>query len=120
MGSVFTDWDTTTEEWFSFLAGSWDVREAKRILAKKPRKGVTFNPADWREFAGNIGGEGPADEKVNLDVPVVFITRKSDGKTWNLPIDGWNRIRKANLQGVLELPAVVLTLTESRKIARGA
>lgn len=116
--STFTDWDTETFEHFIFLSATYDVRAAKRILAKKPRESVGMNPSDLAAFAGAIGGEGPDPAKVNLEVPVILVTRKVPGKkgeVYNLPIDGWNRIRKALASGVAEIPAVILTLSESKK-----
>ena len=104
-------WDTTTEETYTFLAYAFDVRRAKEILVAKRHRLDNFDPSQWEDLAKRHIGVNPTN--VDLTVPVFFATPK---KGVYLPIDGWNRIRKAIKEGVTELPAVMLNFKETQTI----
>jgi hypothetical protein len=108
--AAFT-WDTTTEEIYSFMSYSFDVRKAKEILTKKKHKVHEFDPTEWADIAKRHTGMKP--KNINLEIPVIFATPKPG---IFLPIDGWNRIQKAIKEGVPELPAVMLNLKETAQI----
>jgi hypothetical protein len=56
-----------------------------------------------------------ASDEVNLEVPVILIPYRDS----YLPIDGWHRVAKAKLNGLSELPCVVMTKAEAKSIELG-
>lgn len=112
MSSAFR-WDTETEEVFSFLLHSWDVRQAKRIIVARPRVVVAFSLEGLAGVASRVLGMNPSQDSVDFRLPIVVVTTPQGNY---LPIDGWNRIRKALLQGLTEVPSVLLNASESRKV----
>lgn len=107
-------WDTETEEEFWFLTHGYDVREAKRIIVSRPRVVETLGVDTFRGMASRTLGMNPEDASVDLRLPVLVATTKGGNY---LPIDGWNRIRKALRQGDMTVPAVFLNATETKRIS---
>ncbi len=113
MSSSFR-WDTETEEEYWFLTHGFDVREAKRILTSRPRVVEALELEGVKGMASRSHGMNPDDSTVDIRFPVLVATTKGGNF---LPIDGWNRIRKAIRQGETTVPAVFLNASESKKIA---
>lgn len=106
-------WDTETEEQFWFLSHSFDVREAKRIIASKPRVVSPLSLEGIEGWANRVRGMNPDTNTVDIKFPVIVaMTQKGN----SIPIDGWNRIRKAISNGLTEVPAVFLNSSESKKV----
>lgn len=124
------DWDLETEEEFGFLFTTWDVREAKRRIAAAPREIEQVKVSDLAPFLSSTakredGGfriqagiivtreRVASDPTIDLTVPLIgAVTRGGSA----LPIDGWHRVAKAEIQGVEELPIVFLTADESAEV----
>lgn len=119
---------TDEEEYFQFFVTTFDIRAAKRILAKRKRLDVGQMPMDsvseWvSKPSGGVDGivvggitvdwGKAASDAVDTSVPVILAYTKSGAF---FPIDGWHRIAKAKLQGLTHLPAVALTKAESRRV----
>lgn len=122
---------TDEEEYFQFFLSTFDIREAKRILAKRKRVDVgqmsVAGAGGWigeppvaaNDLSGIVVGgvtvdwEKAASDAVDTSVPVILAYTKSGAI---FPIDGWHRIAKAKLQGLTHLPAVALTKAESRRV----
>jgi hypothetical protein len=126
-----TIWDLETVETFRFLFMSFDVREAKRLIAGKKcvpeihrlaisevesllsrrhtnDAGVTTLTmgisVDWKRVED--------DPSIDLSVPVIL----AHGRHGLIPIDGYHRIAKGFRLGVMDLPCVVLSEVDSEKI----
>lgn len=106
-------WHTEAEERYTFLTAGWDVRAAKRLIVAKPRPVKTLSLEGTAGLAAQHNGESPDPTTVDLAVPLVVVTTPAGHA---LPIDGWNRIRKALAEGRTELPAVFLTKAESQRV----
>lgn len=122
---------TDEEEHFQFFTTTFDVREAKRILAKRKRldvgqmpvsaaeSWVGHPPAAENDISGMVVGgimvdwKKAASDVEDTSVPIILAYTKAGGF---VPIDGWHRIAKAKLRGLEYLPAVALTKAESRKV----
>ena len=132
---MFTDWKPQDNEVFRFLHTTYDVDKAKVLLAKNPRESSELVVATCKQFIGGVPprGENPkalpllsvhiewekvwrmVDNPPEEEVPVIL----SHYGEYILPIDGWHRIAKAMAMGMQTVPAVILELNETRKIATG-
>ena len=109
-------WDTETPEWFNLMRFVWDVREAKRILSKKKRVRINRISTDGlRGISTMFSVTAPSDRPIDLSVPLIMIKIPVKG-AGHLPIDGWHRIRYAINSGISELPFVMLTAAEEKRI----
>jgi hypothetical protein len=120
---------TFSEETFGFLWSEWDVDAAKAIIQAKPRKIERVAVSDLEPWlskrtrtetgmsirAGIVVDDGRVanDAKIDLSIPLIAVTLKQGGA---LPIDGWHRVARAVAQGVVDLPIVFLTKSESKSI----
>ena len=115
-------WDTTTEEYFTFMGYVFDVREAKRVIVSKPRETHKLNVENARDVIGEPGGRrlsvvsldwnAALSDEVDLNVPVIVV-RFDD--TY-VVIDGYRRMAKACCQGLPSVPCVVLSEEESEAV----
>lgn len=112
MSSAFR-WDTETAEEFWFLTRGYDVRAAKRIIVSRPRVVESLEVEPVKGIAFRTQGMNPDSASVDIKFPVLVVTTAGGNY---LPIDGWNRIRKAIRQGEAVVPAVFLNASESKKI----
>ena len=114
-----SDLDLMKNEDFHYMNLSWDVREAKRILYKKPRQIINF-PIKGVEYFINSGAIATFNkymDKVDIKIPIIVISViNSDKSIGYFPIDGWHRIRKAIEENIETLPAYVLTVEESKQL----
>lgn len=106
---MFTDWRPTGGEVFRILGTSYDVDEAKRILAAKPREAGTIQGSALNHPL-IMGGKG----EIDMTVPVILATMRGGS---HLPIDGWTRIKEAVCTDSSVL-YVILTRKETLKIER--
>jgi hypothetical protein len=113
-----SDLDLTKIEEFYYGMGTWDVREAKRILYQNPRPKTTFPVESVKHYveSGKIAITPKIMKMANLSIPLILISTKYNDEVSNFPIDGWHRIAKALKEGVKELPAYLLTLEETESI----
>ena len=115
------NWHTKDPEVFEFLATSFDVREAKKILVAKPREIHTARTTDVEGMIGMIrierGEVEVRPEKFDTSIPLIVASFYESSK---LVIDGWHRIAKANRLLIEVLPIVILTEEETLAIMRGA
>jgi hypothetical protein len=119
-------WNTAIPETFQFVRSTWDVGSAKKMIQNKPRKIGNMNIAGVKDLVGSPPVEGQnfrvvgvtvdwskaASDDVDLNVPVILCPHRDS----YMPIDGWHRIAKAVLKGITELPCVVLTKAEAKRI----
>jgi len=109
-----TEWHDS-EETFTFMAHSFDVGAAKRILREKGESALVL-PLPVQSAATFLGfiGIDPVEDwsTINLDVPVILVTVKGS----HLPIDGWHRITKALNEGRETIPCVILDEKETKKV----
>ena|SRR5579872_1099078 len=120
------EWQSDGET-FTFLNIVWNVTEAKRIIASKPRRLDEIEVSEAALLVHRSGASmgqtlpiGPridwnrvdGDPAVDLQVPVI-VAWVPEADSY-LVIDGWHRIAKAIMVSVARLPAVALTRTESR------
>lgn len=123
------DWDTETQERYHFLAACFDVRKAKRLIVKKPRKIQRTDITCFRKriFRDKLNEDGSkticifhaldwqkidSDDAVDLKIPIILATLEDD----HWPIDGYHRIALALEKNIDELPCVVLTEKETKSI----
>lgn len=142
-GLVFLDWNCHDEERFKFLNTQWDVNAAKDILAKSQPTVGDLNLATVKEFLPPLPSAGemlsasyaPPATFLLLTIGLDFQKLIQMVTTWKpetlapviltpyagsyLPIDGWHRIATGIICGEKTLPAVSLTVKESRKCAGG-
>lgn len=115
-------WDTRTADEFCFFHLDFDVRAAKKLIAKAPRKVVLVPIVEYRALARFIVllKERPVDRPVDLAVPMIIARNRmvleGHRRTAQLPIDGWHRMDEGFRRNVTHLPAVFLTLAESRSL----
>lgn len=115
-------WDTDMDETFQLVSRSWDVREAKKIIAsKRARKVYPIPVASLKALVGTpdtlslcVRVDWEVAKIVDVSVPLILV-QDQDLDTC-VPIDGYHRIARAVLDGLTELPAVVLTKAESKKV----
>lgn len=119
------EWKTDLEENFHFLARSWDVSKAKRLIIDNPREVLNANltgivqfvkrPAEGHIVAGVTIKWSEIDEKpeeFDCDFPGILITM-SEG---TFPIDGWHRFAKGLDQGRTVFPCVLLDKAETEEV----
>lgn len=128
---------TKPDQWFTFGPCEFDIDKALEIIGRDAdRPTRTIDVLQWAKMLGvektlaeyHAEGvlpmlRGEIDEeyartKSDLSVPVIVadIRVKQDGEPAHMLIDGTHRLRRAFLEGVLTLPAYVLTFKESRAI----
>ena len=124
VSAPFKDWDKEGGL-FEFLSTSFDLYEAKNILRSRPRPSTKIKVRDWihflpfkeergLRFTVEVDWKKAQSEEVDLTVPVIVARISRDCA---LVIDGWHRIAKGHCtSGCLTLPAVVLTVPETRKV----
>ncbi len=120
-------------ERFQYFFRAFDIDKSKKLLTKVPRKCVRLSTPNLFSMIGAPDDEGfnllnidvdwkRIDESINLSIPLVVATlsfkktKTEPKKSYIMVIDGWHRIAKAKLQGLLELPAFVLDEKETKKI----
>jgi hypothetical protein len=126
--SADTVWDNQ-DECFVSMFGTFDVRRAKALIRAKPRALESVAIADAGKFISDPPQEGqhtnavlvfgvPVDwpkamsDETDLAVPVIVCPLRGG----NFLIDGWHRVAKAKATGVAELPCVILTPAEAKKV----
>jgi hypothetical protein len=113
---------TGGDEVFTFLTFRWNVTRAWRLA--EGREAVTADVSSWWAFlgpppgqAGNAIGLVRVDDghaaTVDLSRPLLFVTHPDFGPVL---IDGWHRLRKAQIAGQRLLPVVVLTEDEEDQV----
>jgi len=130
-------WHTVEEESFFFASHRYDINKAKQILKVRQDKGKevidTVPVASLKDFISEPGKhqvlkfyvdwdritENP--DQFDLTVPLIMaITpeacKQGDQVNTAMPIDGYHRIALAVIQGVEELPYVILNKKETRSI----
>lgn len=112
MSSEFR-WDTETDEKFRFLNRWYDVRAAKQFLVRRPRVVEALSLDGIKGLAARALGMNPETDTVDVRLPVLVVLTPQGNL---LPIDGWNRIRKALASGLSEVPAVFLNASESKRV----
>ena len=113
MSSSFR-WDTETAEEFWIFNQGYDVRAAKRLIVARPRVVEALSLEGLKGLSGRTTGMNPDADSVDLRFPVLVATTP---RGLLLPIDGWNRIRKAFREDLTEVPAVILNASETRKVS---
>jgi hypothetical protein len=108
-------WQDEDEEIFDCNGLAFDITKAKEFVTKTPRP-IEIVRVD--AFSGLIEAvpvrlSAKRKAKTDLRVPIFIGTLKNGGR---LVIDGWHRVGRAADEGVAELPAVVLTQEETKKI----
>lgn len=100
-------------EHFQFLGYRWDVTRAKTIAADLPVGTVDVRPL----FAslGFVRIDADRVPHADLTQPLILVRIAELGGAAML-IDGWHRIARARLDGVAELPCVVLDTTQERTV----
>lgn len=145
---IFTDWQNDlVGEYFTFLDTSWDINAAKVILRKTMSHVGAINLQQVKEYLPPLpsvkdlvsGLESPESLQAKawspLAIALNFSALRHVVETWPphtlapiilspyggsyLPIDGWHRIAAGLMYGEESLPAVTLTVKDSRKIASG-
>ena len=124
MNNIPIHWNCA-EEWFHLMGEGFDIQQAKMILSNKDHKVESMELEESGCF-GLIGLPGRMtmgiqinwdkvqnDPEISLDIPIILAYSKRGSL---IPVDGWHRIAKAKLAGIKELPSVILTKTESKKI----
>lgn len=117
------NWNTKDVEYFVFFRESFDIRKAKNIIVSKPRKIVTINVEELFRYVGlpdqngkisflSIAIDPSLVDKADLSIPLIMITKP----TGLFCVDGWHRLAKARLEGLKELPVVVLNKKETKQI----
>lgn len=118
--STQVKWDTKTHDEFCFFHLDLDVRAAKRLLAKAPRKVVLVPLVEQVALSRFIVLLTHTYRPVDLTVPLVIgrfrMALEGKRRTAQLIIDGWHRVGEAYKRGVTHLPAVFLTVAESRAL----
>jgi hypothetical protein len=116
-----------------FVLGIWtfDITAAQNILRDHPREPARLPVADWARAYGlghdpgsgtiPLLGPGPGFDRgyamtTDLTRPVILATLRSTGGPLALLIDGTHRLYKAHATGAAELPACLLTETETLTI----
>ena len=125
-------WETNKPEFFSFIGQGFDVTKAKQILSNKGSVEIdTLDLENLRDFVKIPGQKNKSvllcsvveidwnriynDDSIDLTVPVIVANNKYGGV---VVIDGWHRVGKAIINGLTELPCVVLSKKESQEITR--
>ena len=97
-------------ELFQFLSATFDVTDAKRLVAGRPV--VAVDPMTWRSYIRlpqdktlyalhiDIDKEHAQHSDLTLPILIARLTRTS-----YLPIDGWHRIYRAIETGTAQLGA---------------
>ena len=115
-------WNTDEAEMFNFVYHNFDVTLAKKILRDKPREIKDMNIEGVMGLVGEPGkliiGVGinwdkALSDEVDLTFPIILVHYEDSF----MPIDGWHRIGKAKMQGIMNLPCVVLDREESAKVS---
>lgn len=100
-------------EWFQFLAYRWDVTAARQIAADLPIH--RFDPTSWFGWLGAIVLDEDHVAAVDLTRPVIAARlAAADGAP--MIIDGWDRVARAEKEGIAELPIVVLDEDQERRV----
>ncbi len=92
-------------EYFQFLLYRWDVTKAQQIAANLPVH--RFNAQPWFGWLGLIRVDDDHVRTADLDQPLLVVKIRELGGS-ALIIDGWHRLARAKLDGVAELPVIVL------------
>lgn len=117
------------DEGFKYFGTTWDVGKAKRLIKAKPRKVLTLSTT---QEAGLIYYEGSKNEipffsifvdkykaeEVDIQFPLIVIQRENVESfcVEFTIIDGWHRIHKASTQNIFQLPAVFLSINETKRV----
>jgi hypothetical protein len=113
-------------------AGAWlfDVEHAFRLLRAKPRMPQLIEVVSWSGIHGPDGSSispirpGPSFDPfyamtVDLTRPLIMATIPTpDGGSATCVIDGTHRLFRALVEGVVTLPAYVLSIAETARITR--
>ena len=127
----------TPERRQRFQFGPWlfNVNQAKAIIAEQSRETHTLVVPPWAHFYGLDTPDGqsfslfrPSSDfdvgyalTTDLTEPVIIATLRSrQDEQFPLLIDGTHRLYHAQVEGVAELPAYVLTVQESLRIREEA
>lgn len=97
---------------FRFLSWSWDVTAALRLVEGRNPQQVAITNAPT-SFIHLDDDHWPT---VDLTAPILVgwtPTNLPGGERAPLPLDGWHRIRKAQHEGLVTLPGLLLTPDES-------
>lgn len=120
-----------------FQFGPWlfNVDRAQALIAESPRETKLLPVAQWAQFYGLDSPYGPGvslftphagfdrDYAMTTDVsePLLVATlRNNEGEEFPLLIGDTHRLYRAQVDGVAELPAYVLTVEESLTIREDA
>jgi hypothetical protein len=93
----------------------WDVTHAGRIVAG--REPTPVEVADWAEQLPSVGINDDHWPTADLAKPLIVIPDPAVADRLQL-IDGWHRVRRAVAEGIVVLPAHVLSHDEERAIRR--
>jgi hypothetical protein len=117
MSSEFK-WDLERpEKTVECLEGIFDVQKAKNIIAQNPREVEDIDLVKHKDYFTSYLDEVKLKPNVNWEtvdcsLPLIFV-RLPQGK---LQIDGKRRLKKAMDSGLESIPAVFLTLEETKEV----
>lgn len=121
-------------QWFYFGPWTFSIDEAETLIADQPREPASLNVAAWANAYGLTHIDDPNPRSVNLigptrdglnreyamgtdlTKPVIVATLEASGEPNPLLIDGVHRLYRAWCEGVVHLPAYVLTVAETQQI----
>lgn len=108
-------------EVFYMMGSAWDVTKAKEIADSKKLTSLRAANVD-KELSGwlNMGVMVDHDHAMTVDLsnPIIFAQYVDPtDKTWHgVLIDGYHRVHRAVIDGVLTLPVIILTRKESKQV----
>lgn len=109
-----TEWTPRLGEQFLFAGKRYDLAKAKDLIKATPRP-VENKPLSLFKpmYYEAVKIDWDKAEKTDPTIPVIAATEEG-GKL--ILVDGWHRYAKALRTRLLEIPVVVLTEEESKKI----
>jgi hypothetical protein len=112
--SSATDWQPRLGEQFIFAGKRYDLAKAKEMIKATPRP-VENKPLSLFKpmYYEAVKIDWDKAEKTDPTIPVIVATEEGGKLTL---IDGWHRFAKALRTRLMELPCVVLTEEETKKI----
>jgi hypothetical protein len=102
------------DDHFTFMAARWNVSEALRTYGD--RQPSTADLTLSFHILPSIRIEEQRWPGVDLACPIIIATIADGDDTLPLVIDGWHRVRKAQEEGLTQLPAIILSPDEERSV----
>jgi hypothetical protein len=111
-------WESLRDEKFEFQHEGhtyvWNVTNAWRLIEATPREPDYFRPAEQGVTVEHLKMRYPSldweyAKTTDLSRPLLFVPFQGKAQL----LDGWHRVARAVLEGVVELPAYLLTQEEA-------